>query len=98
MTLYSGVSYSASAANGLMTSETSIPYRTSAGIEPIVVMDSSVTATIVIVNCGIAVVEMSYCIMSIDREVPTAGTPINGSDEVICCQHQVVLPIIKDMT
>jgi hypothetical protein len=69
-----------------MTSEPSVPYWTSAHIESSVVVDASMTAMVAIIYGRVAVIEMSYCIVGIDGEVPSAGTPVNGADKVICCQ------------
>ena len=82
----------------LMATQTAMPYRSTFGIESIALMNAPMPTTIAIINGRIAVVEISYCIMSVDGEMPTASTPVNGADEVICCQHQVVLPVVKDMT
>jgi hypothetical protein len=80
------MAYSASSSYWLVASETSVPYRSPASIEPSVVVDASMTAMVAIIYGRVAVIEMSYCIMGIDGEVPSAGTPVNGADKVICCQ------------
>ena len=81
------VANSARTANGLTTSKASVPYRTSAGIKAAVVMKASVAASVVVIYGRIAIIEMSYCIVGIDREVPSSGSPVYGANEVIGCQQ-----------
>jgi hypothetical protein len=78
----------------LVTSETSIPYWTTVGIEAVMVMYSTVTSTIMIIYGGVAIVEMAYRVMGVDGEIPATRPPVNGTDEIICSQKQVVLPVV----
>ena len=55
-----------------MSPQSSVPYRTSAGIESAVIMNTSVSATIAVIYVGVAVIVMSYAIVPVYGKVPSA--------------------------
>jgi hypothetical protein len=58
-------------------------------------MKSSVSSTIAIIDSRVAVVEITMVIVIVNAEVPAARPPVNWAYEVICSYHQIVLPVIE---
>ena len=80
----------------VMTSQTSVPDRTTVAIEAVAIVATTVTAIIGNPNGGTAVVEITAIVIAVDGEVPTASTPQNRTQEVVGCRQKAVLPVVQN--
>jgi hypothetical protein len=45
------------------------------------------STTIAIINSGVTIVEITMIIMVVNAKIPSAGSPINRTNEIVCCYH-----------
>lgn len=79
----------------VVTTESAVPFGASVGIESSVVIMVSVPATIADIYSRPVVEEVPVCVEPVYGEVPSAGSPDDGSYEVVGGHHQVVLPVVQ---
>ena len=60
-------------------------------------IETTVTATIGMVNSGIAIVVISYTIIAIDGEEPAIVKPRERTEEIVRSSENGILPIVEDV-
>ena len=76
--------------------KTTVPMRTTSGVEPAVVVVSAVSAPIGDVHTRTAVVVVAAVVVAVDGEMPRSSPPDDGAEEVVSSRQQRVLPVVED--
>ena len=79
----------------VVTPESTVPNRTTIYVVASIVMCTAVSTIVGNPYRRAAVVEVATIVITIDREVPTACTPNDRTQEVVGCYKEIVLPVVK---
>ena len=82
----------------VVATKSSVPVRAAVGIVATVVIVPTVSAVVRPPHYGTAVIEVAAVVVAVDGEVPSAGTPYDGAQEVVGSHEEVVLPVVQDVT
>ena len=80
----------------VMSTQSSAPDWAAIGVEPSMMIVAAVTATIGNPHAGTAEVKIVAIVIAIDREEPAACPPHDGTEEIVRCKQQAVLPVVQD--